>query len=75
MAAGALVWPLVIDAGWVAYPVLLAWGGAVVGIYTLTITIVGSRFDGGDLIGYALMSVAWGLGALQGRRSAASPWR
>ena len=64
---GALVWPLVLDHGWLAYPLLFLWGGVFVGLYTLAITIVGSRFSGGDLVGiYAVMSVAWGFGALAG---------
>ena len=46
---------------------LFLWGGVFVGLYTLAITIVGSRFSGGDLVGiYAVMSVAWGFGALAG---------
>ena len=31
---GALVWPLVLNDPWIAYPVLF-WGGVFVGIYTL----------------------------------------
>ena len=66
-AAGALLWPEVFGYPWLAYPLVFLWGGVFVGIYTLMITIVGSRFAGGQLIGiYAMMSVAWGLGALLG---------
>jgi MFS family permease len=66
-AAGALAWPFVLDRPWIAHPLLFLWGGAFVGVYTLMTTIVGSRFAGSELIGiYALMSVAWGLGALVG---------
>lgn len=68
---GALVWPLVIDVPYLAYPLLFVWGGLFVGIYTIMMTIVGSRFRGGDLVSlYAVMSVAWGLGAFVGPWSA-----
>ena len=37
------------------------------GIYTIMITLVGSRFKGGDLVGiYAVSGLFWGLGALVG---------
>lgn len=66
-AVGALLWPFAIANAWVAYPLVFVWGGVFVGIYTLMITIVGSRFSGGPLLTvYAAMSVAWGLGALGG---------
>lgn len=66
-ALGALVWPTVFGLAWLAYPLVFLWGGVFVGIYTLMITIIGSRFAGGQLLGiYAVMSVAWGLGALLG---------
>jgi len=66
-ALGALLWPVVFATAWLAYPLVFIWGGVFVGIYTLTITMVGSRYAGGELLGiYAAMSVAWGLGALLG---------
>ena len=65
--AGALIWPLVIHDPWIAYPVLFFWGGVFVGIYTLMMAIVGSRFQGADLVGiYAVMGLVWGVGALLG---------
>jgi len=68
---GALVWPLVLHTPFLAYPLLFAWGGLFVGIYTIMMAVVGSRFQGGDLISvYAVMSVAWGLGAFLGPGSA-----
>jgi MFS family permease len=64
---GALVWPLVLNHPWIAYPVLFFWGGVFVGIYTLMMAIVGSRFQGADLVGiYAVMGLVWGVGALLG---------
>jgi len=38
--------------------VLFLWGGVFVGIFTLMMTLVGSRFDGADLVGiYAVMGL------------------
>lgn len=65
--AGALLWPFVLAAPAVAYVLLFLWGGLFVGIYTIMMTMVGSRFRGGDLVSvYAVMSVAWGAGAFIG---------
>ncbi len=66
-AAGALVWPLALRSEIVTYAVLFLWGGAFVGIYTIVLTIVGSRFKGTELVGiYAAMGLMWGVGALAG---------
>lgn len=66
-ALGAVLWPFVLALPLIAYPMLFVWGGVFVGIYTMMITIVGSRFAGGQLVAiYAMMSVAWGVGALVG---------
>lgn len=65
--AGALIWPLVIGVPALAYPLLFIWGGLFVGIYTVMMSVIGSRFQGGDLVSiYAVMSVAWGVGAFVG---------
>ncbi|WP_374829531.1 MFS transporter [Paenochrobactrum pullorum] len=65
--AGALFWPLILQAGWVAYPALFIWGGVFVGIYTTMLAIIGSKFRGTDLVGiYAAMGLFWGAGALFG---------
>jgi MFS family permease len=64
---GAFLWPLILHDPWIAYPVLFVWGGVFVGIYTLMMALVGSRFQGADLIGiYAVMGLTWGAGALLG---------
>ncbi|MGX5665799.1 MFS transporter [Rhizobium daejeonense] len=66
-AAGAALWPWALAYPFATYALLFVWGGVFVGIYTLTLTIVGSRFSDGDLVGiYALMGLAWGAGALVG---------
>jgi MFS family permease len=64
---GALVWPWALLSPWTTYPLLFVWGGVFVGIYTIMLTIVGSRFAGGQLVGiYAAMGLMWGAGALLG---------
>lgn len=66
-AGGALAWPWMLGDTWLAFAIVFVWGGLFVGIYTVMLSIVGSRFSGGDLVGiYAVMSVAWGVGALIG---------
>ncbi len=64
---GALVWPLALMNGIATYALLFLWGGAFVGIYTIMLAVVGSRFQGSDLVGiYAVMGLMWGVGALVG---------
>lgn len=64
---GAAVWPLALSNGPATYALLFVWGGAFVGIYTIMVTLVGSRFKGGDLVGiYAVTGLFWGFGALIG---------
>lgn len=66
-SAGALLWPFVFAHAGLAHALVFVWGGVFVGIYTLAMTIVGSRFAGGDLTTvYATLSLAWGIGALCG---------
>jgi len=66
-AVGALAWPFVLNDPWLAYPVVFVWGGVFVGIYTIMLTVVGSRFKGAELVGiYAVMGLTWGAGALVG---------
>ena len=72
---GALLWPLILNDPWIAYPVLFVWGGVFVGVYTLMMAVVGSRFAGTELVGiYAVMGLVWGLGACSARRSPAWRW-
>jgi hypothetical protein len=50
-----------------AFAVIFVWGGLFVGIYTVMLTMVGSRYSGSDLVGiYSVMGLAWGGGALLG---------
>jgi MFS family permease len=66
-AVSALVWPWMLGQHWLAYSLIFVWGGLFVGIYTVMLTMVGSRYSGADLVGiYAVMGLAWGGGALIG---------
>jgi MFS family permease len=66
-AATALAWPWVLPYPWMIFALLFLWGGLFVGIYTIMLAIVGSRFSGSELVGiYAGMGVVWGVGALLG---------
>ncbi|HTC16241.1 MAG TPA: MFS transporter [Steroidobacteraceae bacterium] len=66
-AAGALLWPYVLQQGWLTFAVIFVWGGLFVGIYTVMLAMVGARYRGGELVGiYGAMGFAWGAGALIG---------
>lgn len=66
-ALGALLWPSLLGRSWLAFATVFVWGGLFVGIYTVMLSIVGSRFSGGVLVGiYAVMGLVWGVGALVG---------
>ncbi len=66
-AVSALLWPWMLSQQWLAFTVIFIWGGLFVGIYTVMLTMVGSRYSGSDLVGiYAVMGLAWGGGALIG---------
>lgn len=64
---GALLWPWgIAHHGW-AYGILFVWDGLFAALYMLSMSVVGSRFQGGDLVSiYAASSVAWGVGAFVG---------
>ena len=49
-ALGALVWPFALGDPWLAYPIVFLWGGVFVGVYTIMLAAVGSRFQGADLV-------------------------
>lgn len=64
---GALAWPFAFSHPWLAYPLLFLWGGTFVGIYTTTVAMLGDAYKDTELLGiYALLSIAWGAGALLG---------
>jgi MFS family permease len=47
--AGAALLPLVIHLQWASYALLFVWGGVMLGIYTIGLTLLGQRFKGGEL--------------------------
>lgn len=64
---GAVAWPFVLGNAAATYAVFFLWGGAFMGVYTIVITLVGSRFKGGDLVGiFAVAGLFWGVGSLVG---------
>jgi MFS family permease len=63
----ALAWPWALQYPAATFGLLFVWGGLFVGIYTIMLAIVGSRFTGSQLVGiYAGMGMMWGGGALLG---------
>ncbi|PHQ71314.1 MAG: hypothetical protein COB93_03475 [Sneathiella sp.] len=65
--AGAVLLPLVISQPYLLWPLLIIWGGGVVGTYTIALVIMGQEFKGGDLItATAAIGSLWGLGSLIG---------
>ncbi|GGA02797.1 MFS transporter [Dyella caseinilytica] len=66
-AITALLWPFALQETPLAFAMVFIWGGLFVGIYTTMLAMVGSRFQGNNLVGvYAVMGLAWGVGALVG---------
>lgn len=69
--AGALLLPVIIHMPLLLWPMLIIWGGAVVGTYTLALIIMGQTFRGAELVtANAAAGVLWGLGSLIGPSSA-----
>jgi MFS family permease len=64
---GALFLPLLIAIPYLLWPMLVIWGGAVVGTYTIALVIMGRLFRGADLItANAAAGILWGAGGLIG---------
>lgn len=65
--AGPLLLPATAGQPWLLYPVLFAYGGVVVGLYTVGLALLGQRFSGADLAGAnAAFVVMYSLGSLLG---------
>jgi MFS family permease len=47
--AGAVLTPFAIHTPALMYALLFFWGGIIMGIYTIGLTLVGERFKGGEL--------------------------
>lgn len=64
---GPLCLPLAAGQPWLLYPVLFAYGGVVVGMYTVGLALLGQRFTGADLAAAnAAFVVMYSVGALVG---------
>lgn len=64
---GALILPFVVLEPYLLWPLLVIWGGGVVGTYTIALVVMGQVFKGGDLItATAAVGMLWGLGSLFG---------
>ncbi|TNE36064.1 MAG: MFS transporter [Alphaproteobacteria bacterium] len=65
--AGAILLPFAMSHPPFLWPMLIIWGGAVVGTYTLALVIMGQEFKGADLVtATAAIGVLWGFGSLTG---------
>lgn len=64
---GCIAFPLVLDAGPLLWAMLVLWGGAAVGVYTMALAELGARFTGTELVnGNAAVAMTWGAGSLVG---------
>jgi MFS family permease len=64
--AGALLLPA-LGGGLLRWPLLIVWGGMTYGVYALSLTLLGERFRGTDLVaGNAAFAVMWGVGGILG---------
>ena len=63
---GALSLPFIVQNNFLVWPIMFIWGGAIAGIYTVALTIMGQRFRGAQLAaGNAAFGLMWGVaGAL-----------
>jgi MFS family permease len=63
----ALLWPVGLPDRILAWPLLMATGGAVGGLYTLGLTLLGQQFHGGAFtVAYTIMVMTYQLGAILG---------
>ncbi len=63
----AVVIPLTLNMPWLLYPTLFIFGGIIVGLYTIGLTRMGERFQGGQIAGAnAAFITMYGAGALVG---------
>ncbi len=63
----AVMLPFVLNTPWLMWPMLMVWGGALGGFYTVSMVLIGRRFKGADLVAInAVFVVFWGLGATTG---------
>lgn len=64
---GALLLPLLMSLPFILWPMLVIWGGAIVGTYTLALVLMGKQFTGAELVtANAATGFLWGVGSLVG---------
>ena len=64
---GSVLLPALDLTSWLAWPYLLVWGALGVGVYTLSLVVIGQYLSGTRLVvATAALGVTWGLGALLG---------
>lgn len=64
---GAVLLPLAMPDSPLLWPLLIVWGGAVVGTYTIALVVMGQDFKGGDLVmATTAVTAIWGAGSLAG---------
>ncbi len=69
--AGACGLPWFIELEYLLWPILVIWGGAVVGSYTIALVLMGQEFKGPELVtANAAAGVLWGVGSLIGPAAA-----
>lgn len=69
--AGGLALPILVAVPVLFWPALFLWGGFVMGIYTVALSLVGERFSGPDLIAAnAAISILYGAGGAVGPAAA-----
>jgi MFS family permease len=64
---GALALPRLIDGAWLVWPMVFVWGGVFVGLYTVSLAMIGKRFKGAQLApANGLFVMLYCLGSLSG---------
>lgn len=65
--AGAILMPFMGNVGWPSLVLVFIWGGTVIGLYTVGLAHLGSRFRGGDLAAAnAAFAFLYALGSFAG---------
>jgi len=64
---GGLALPFAITVPWLLWPLLLFWGGTMYGLYTVTLVLMGERYQGAELMAVnATSALVWGIGGVLG---------
>ncbi|MET4807167.1 MFS transporter [Limibacillus sp. MBR-115] len=64
---GSLALPWMLSTPWLLWPVVFIWGGVFVGLYTLSLAMLGQRFKGGALpAANGLFVMLYAMGSLSG---------